>query len=112
MESLLSSYSLDPLQIKKPLMVERSDLDARRERIGTVLPIARIEMLGLSRQMLHTQYGIMLTDQDGVILSYVGDPAVLDDGAPQRFPRRRHLERAGARHQWHGHLPDDAGSRS
>ncbi len=71
----LSSYSLDPLQVKKPLMVERSDLDARRERIGAVLPIARIEMLGLSRQMMHTQYGIMLTDQDGVILSYVGDPA-------------------------------------
>ncbi len=71
----LSAYSLDPLQVKKPLIVERSDLDARRENIGAVLPIARIEMLGLSRQMLHTQYGIMLTDHDGVILSYVGDPA-------------------------------------
>jgi sigma-54 dependent transcriptional regulator, acetoin dehydrogenase operon transcriptional activator AcoR len=71
----LSTYSLDPSQIKKPLMVERSDLEARCERIGAVLPIARIEMLGLSRQMAHTQYGIMLTDHDGVILSYVGDPA-------------------------------------
>jgi transcriptional regulator of acetoin/glycerol metabolism len=71
----LSTYSLDPSQIKKPLIVERSDLEARCERIGAVLPIARIEMLGLSRQMVHTQYGIMLTDHDGVILSYVGDPA-------------------------------------
>jgi len=71
----LSTYSLDPSQIKKPLIVERSDLEARCERIGAVLPIARIEMLGLSRQMAHTQYGIMLTDHDGVILSYVGDPA-------------------------------------
>ncbi len=71
----LSTYSLDPLQVKKPVIVERSELEARCERIGSVLPIARIEMLGLSRQMAHTQYGIMLTDHDGVILSYVGDPA-------------------------------------
>jgi transcriptional regulator of acetoin/glycerol metabolism len=71
----LSTYSLDPSQIKKPVIVERNDLEARCERIGAVLPIARIEMLGLSRQMAHTQYGIMLTDHDGVILCYVGDPA-------------------------------------
>lgn len=71
----LSSYSLDPAQVKKPVIVERSELEARCERMGPLLSIARIEMLGLSRQMVHTQYGIMLTDQDGVILSYVGDPA-------------------------------------
>ena len=71
----LSTYSLDPLQVKKPVIVERADLEARQERIGSVLPIARIEMLGLSKQMHHSQYGIMLTDHDGVILSYVGDPA-------------------------------------
>src|SRR5580658_251763 len=71
----LSTYSLDPQQVKKPVIVERIELEARCERIGPILPIARIEMLGLSRQMAHTQYGIMLTDHDGVILSYVGDPA-------------------------------------
>jgi transcriptional regulator of acetoin/glycerol metabolism len=71
----LSTYSLDPSQIKKPVIVERTELEQRCERMGALLPIARIEMLGLSRQMVHTQYGIMLTDQDGVILSYVGDPA-------------------------------------
>jgi len=71
----LSTYSLDPSQVKKPVIVERTELEARCDRIGAILPIARIEMLGLSRQMLHTQYGIMLTDYDGVILSYVGDPA-------------------------------------
>src|ERR1700761_306056 len=58
----LSTYSLDPAQIKKPVIVERTELESRCERMGAVLPIARIEMLGLSRQMAHTQYGIMLTD--------------------------------------------------
>jgi transcriptional regulator of acetoin/glycerol metabolism len=71
----LSTYSLDPLQVKKPVIVEQTELQQRRDRIGPVLPIARIEMLALSKHMMHTQYGIMLTDHDGVILSYVGDPA-------------------------------------
>src|SRR5690348_17233374 len=42
----LSTYSLDPAQIKKPVIVERTELESRCERMGTVLPIARIEMLG------------------------------------------------------------------
>ncbi|MGQ0701179.1 MAG: sigma-54-dependent Fis family transcriptional regulator [Panacagrimonas sp.] len=71
----LGSYSLDPLQVKKPQIVEHGDLQARREKLGSLLPIARIEMLNLARQMQHSQCGIMLTDSEGVILCYVGDPA-------------------------------------
>jgi len=81
----LSSYALDPTQIKKPLVVDYRDLEARRKSIGAVLPIARIEMLGLSRLMQHTQYGIMLTDHDGVILSYVGDAAFSDTARRSGF---------------------------
>jgi transcriptional regulator of acetoin/glycerol metabolism len=55
-------------------MVERADLQARRERLGVVLAIARIEMEGLGKLMEHSEYSIMLTDRDGVILSYIGDP--------------------------------------
>ena len=81
----LGSYSLDPLQTKKPIIVERSDLQERRERIGAVLPIARIEMLNLSRQMHHSQFGIMLTDIDGVILCYAGDPGFSDTARRSGF---------------------------
>jgi sigma-54 dependent transcriptional regulator, acetoin dehydrogenase operon transcriptional activator AcoR len=81
----LSTYALDPTQIKKPLVVDYRDLEARRKSIGAVLPIARIEMLGLSRLMHHTQYGIMLTDHDGVILSYVGDAAFSDTARRSGF---------------------------
>jgi len=69
----LTTYALDPYQSKRPNTVEHADLQARRQRIGAVLPIARIEMEGLSKLMLHSEYSIMLTDRDGVILSYVGD---------------------------------------
>ncbi len=70
----LTTYALDPHQSKRPNTVEHADLLARRQRIGAVLPIARIEMEGLSKLMLHSEYSIMLTDRDGVILSYVGHP--------------------------------------
>src|SRR6202163_123321 len=70
----INTYSLDPQETKRPNMVERADLQARRERLGVVLAIARIEMEGLGKLMEHSEYSIMLTDRDGVILSYVGDP--------------------------------------
>ena len=70
----INTYSLDPQETRRPNMVERADLQARRERLGLVLAIARIEMEGLGKLMAHSEYSIMLTDRDGVILSYVGDP--------------------------------------
>ncbi|HEY5101235.1 MAG TPA: GAF domain-containing protein, partial [Steroidobacteraceae bacterium] len=70
----LTTYALDAGEPKKPTTVERSDLKARKERLGSLLSIAKIEMAGLARLMLHSQYGIMLTDWDGVIVSYLGDP--------------------------------------
>ena len=70
----INTYALDPQEIKRPNVVERADLQARRERLGVVLAIARIEMEGLGKLMEHSEYSIMLTDRDGVILSYIGDP--------------------------------------
>jgi len=70
----INTYSLDPQETRRPNTVDHADLQARRERLGVVLPIARIEMEGLGKLMEHSEYSIMLTDRDGVILSYVGDP--------------------------------------
>jgi transcriptional regulator of acetoin/glycerol metabolism len=69
----LTTYALDALQPKKPNQVERGDLGARKERLGSLLSIARVEMASLARLMQNSQYGIMLTDWDGVIVSYAGD---------------------------------------
>lgn len=70
----LTTYALDALQTRKPRTVERGDLRQRQDRLGSLLSIARIEMANLAKLMHHSQYGIMLTDWDGVIVSYVGDP--------------------------------------
>src|SRR5579863_8271060 len=69
----LNNFALDPQETRRPASVERTDLDARRERLGVLLAIARIEMESLSRLIKHSEYSIMLTDRDGVILTYVGD---------------------------------------
>ena len=81
----LGSYSLDPLKTKHPIVVERVDLQTRRERLGAMLQIARVEMLGLARQMQHSEFGIMLVDSDGVILCYTGDPAFADTARRSGF---------------------------
>jgi sigma-54 dependent transcriptional regulator, acetoin dehydrogenase operon transcriptional activator AcoR len=69
----LHSYALDPEALRRPMSVERPDLQERRERLGVLLSIARIEMEALGKLMKHSEYSIMLTDRDGVILSHLGD---------------------------------------
>src|SRR3984957_1146926 len=69
----LNAYALDPQETKRPNSVESADLQARRDRLGVLLGIARIEMEALGKLIKHSEYSIMLTDRDGVILSYVGD---------------------------------------
>lgn len=81
----LEHYSLDPVRQRKPVIVGREELQARREQMGPVYPIARLEMMGLCRQMLHSEFGIVLTDPDGVLLSYVGDPTFSDTARRSGF---------------------------
>ena len=69
----LNAYALDPQEVKRPNSVEAADLESRRDRLGVLLGIARIEMEALGKLIKHSEYSIMLTDRDGVILSYVGD---------------------------------------
>jgi sigma-54 dependent transcriptional regulator, acetoin dehydrogenase operon transcriptional activator AcoR len=69
----LNNYALDPQETRRPQSVEPGDLQARRERLGVLLAIARIEMEALGKLIKHSEFSIMLTDRDGVILSYIGD---------------------------------------
>src|SRR2546427_9060399 len=69
----LNAFALDPHEIRHPHSVEWADLQARRERLGVLLSIARIEMEALGKLMKHSESSIMLTDSDGVIVSYLGD---------------------------------------
>jgi transcriptional regulator of acetoin/glycerol metabolism len=70
----IENYALDPQTPKKATVVDRPELQARREQHALLLSIARIELLNLRKRIHQNDFGIMLTDQDGVILHYVGDP--------------------------------------
>jgi len=69
----VNNYALDPDERKRPNSVESTDLQARRERLGVLLDIARIEMEALGKLIRHSEYSIVLTDRDGVILNCLGD---------------------------------------
>lgn len=68
----LLSAPLNPDRVRKPVFVAAADLRQRRDRAAPVYSIAQVEMSGLNR-LLNAPVGVMLTDHEGVILSYVGD---------------------------------------
>ena len=67
----LSSYHLAPNTRQAPSIVPQADLRQRRERSDPFYSIARIEMASLA-QLLNAPVGVMLTDDEGVILGYSG----------------------------------------
>ncbi|MGH8751715.1 MAG: sigma-54-dependent Fis family transcriptional regulator [Burkholderiales bacterium] len=70
----LDDYRLDPASTRDPVVVDRSELILRQESMADVLSIAKIEMANLYQQLAGSGYAIMLTDVDGVLLNYFGDP--------------------------------------
>ncbi|MGB8338376.1 MAG: sigma-54-dependent Fis family transcriptional regulator [Burkholderiales bacterium] len=68
-------FGLDPASSPDPLIVERNELLVRQERLSGLLSVAKIEMANLYQQLAGSGYAIMLTDADGVLLNYFGDPS-------------------------------------
>ena len=80
----LNEYRLDPDNRDDPLVVSRTELEERQERISDVLVVAKKEMANLYQQLAGSGYAIMLADCDGVVLNYFCDPA---------FTARRSMDR-------------------
>jgi len=71
----LEEFSLDPNSNAEPVVVAREELLARKERNLELVSFADPEMAHLYRQLAGSGYSIILTDRDGVLLSYYGDPS-------------------------------------
>ena len=67
-------YQLDPDAPPETRFVSREELAQRREKSCALLEIAQAEMTNLYQQVAGTGYSILLTDSEGVVLKYVGDP--------------------------------------
>lgn len=71
----LSDYKLDPASCHEPEVVSTVDLQERQERLIDMQAVAKAEMANLYQQLAGSGYAIILTDRDGVLLNYFGDPA-------------------------------------
>lgn len=71
----LDEYGLDPEINTQPAVLSRQEFMARRERNLDLVSFADAELAGLYRLLAGSGYSIILTDRDGVLLSYFGDPS-------------------------------------
>ena len=71
----LNEYQLNPDSCAEPEVVSPSELQERQERLADVQAVAKVEMANLYQQLAGSGYAIMLTDREGVLLNYFGDPA-------------------------------------
>jgi transcriptional regulator of acetoin/glycerol metabolism len=71
----LDEYGLDPESNGEPAVVSRQELAARKEQSLDLVTFADTEMAHLHSQLAGSGHSIILTDRDGVLLSYYGDPS-------------------------------------
>jgi len=75
-------YGLSPDSNAPPPVVSRQELIARKDRAADLVAFADAEIEHLHRQLAGSGHSIILTDLDGVLLSYWGDASFM--GAASR----------------------------
>jgi transcriptional regulator of acetoin/glycerol metabolism len=70
----LHDYQLDPDSRTDPAVVSHSELQQRQDSLADLRTVAEGEMANLYQQLAGSGYAIMLTDRDGVLLNFFGDP--------------------------------------
>ena len=70
----LNEYRLDPDCRDDPEVVSHAELQRRQDSLADLRAVAEVEMANLYQQLAGSGYAIMLTDHDGVLLSFFGDP--------------------------------------
>ncbi len=70
----LNDYRLDPDSHHDPEVVSQVELQERQDSLADLRTAAEGEMANLYQQLAGSGYAIMLTDRDGVLLNFFGDP--------------------------------------
>jgi transcriptional regulator of acetoin/glycerol metabolism len=70
----LESYGIDPAQAHQTPVLEKPHLAERRDRLDPILETAHAEMSNLYRHIAGSGFAIILTDSEGVIIDWIGDP--------------------------------------
>ncbi len=75
-------YGLDPEDSTAPPVLTRGELRQREERLSDLIDIAEFEMQTLYQQVAGSEYAVILTDHEGVILRCLCEPGF--DAAARR----------------------------
>jgi transcriptional regulator of acetoin/glycerol metabolism len=71
----VDEYGLDPESSAQPAVLSQQEFVARKEQSLELMSFADTELAHLHRQLAGSGHSIILTDRDGVLLSYYGDPS-------------------------------------
>ena len=71
----VDEYGLDPESKAQPVLVPHQELLVRKEQNLELVSLADAEMAHLHGQLAGSGHSIILTDREGVLLSYRGDPS-------------------------------------
>jgi transcriptional regulator of acetoin/glycerol metabolism len=74
-------FGLDPVRNEPVVILEAHELKARQAPLDRLRAIAQGEMTTLYQQLAGSGFSVLLTDTDGVVLDYLGDPAFTDSMA-------------------------------
>lgn len=70
----VDEHGLDPGESLETEILGRTELSERREQCRHLVEMAKTEMTNLFQQVAGSGYSILLSDRDGAVLNYVGDP--------------------------------------
>ncbi len=74
----MDHYGIDPAQPHHSLVIEHSQLLEHRQKLDGLLETASVEMNNLYQQISGSGFAILLTDSEGVIISGVSDPPLVE----------------------------------
>jgi transcriptional regulator of acetoin/glycerol metabolism len=70
----INDFGLAPERNDEPWVLDRTEIAERREACCHLVEMAKSEMTNLYQQVAGSGYSILLSDADGVVLNYIGDP--------------------------------------
>ncbi len=79
----VNDHGLDPDNEHQPQFVDDQVLQERKHQLSSLLIIARVEMASLYQQVSGSGHSLLLTDNAGIVLNYIGDPDFDEEAAKQ-----------------------------
>lgn len=69
------NFGMDPVRDEPVIVVDNSELKERKEALDSLRRIAQGEMATLYQQLAGSGFSVLLTDHEGVVLNFLGDPS-------------------------------------